>query len=60
MYKSDIKLRELFIPNNENLVKLDDHLKRIYFQNCLNQSEINERFELFFKIKTNFLSKYPG
>jgi hypothetical protein len=53
-------LRELCEPSEENLNILNDYLIKIYFENSLNQDEINERFELFFKIKTNFLLKYPG
>jgi hypothetical protein len=53
-------LRELCEPSEENLNILNDYLVKIYFENSLNQDEINKRFELFFKIKTNFLLKYPG
>jgi hypothetical protein len=53
-------LRELCEPSEENLNILNDYLIKIYFENSLNQDEINERFELFFKIKTIFLLKYPG
>jgi|688.fasta_scaffold424854_1 hypothetical protein len=53
-------LRELCEPSEKNLNSLNDYLIKIYFENSLDQDEINERFELFFKIKTNFLLKYPG
>ena len=60
MSQVDVKLRELREPSKENLLILSDYLNKIYLENCLNQEEINERFELFFKIKSNFLLKYPG
>ena len=60
MFKSEKKLRELSIPKETSLEALTNYLTNIYVENCLNQEELNYRFEVFFKIKRNYLCQHSG
>lgn len=53
-------MRELFIPNHKDLDRLSDYLNKIYKNNCLNQTSLNNVYDVYFNFKINFLNHYPG
>jgi hypothetical protein len=55
-----MKLHEQLIPNEKKLESLSNYLTKIYSTNCINQQEIDLRFDLFLNIKMKFLLQYPG
>ncbi len=56
----EMKIRDLDMPSQSKLDALSQFLVEFYLKNIITTSRLKKIYEIYYKFKQKFLSKYPG
>jgi hypothetical protein len=56
----ELKIRELEMPCEDSLIKLNAFLVDFYRKNIISPEQLKYRYDVFYDFKRKFLSKFPS